>query len=63
MELLATVHWLVQHEGVTDADQAFEATHAWNERKKRFTPRQNMSGVRPFGRMRVVLIRVSLRIV
>ncbi|MCY4300557.1 MAG: macro domain-containing protein [Aestuariivita sp.] len=40
MELLATVHWLVRHEGVTDADQAVEATYAWNDRKKRFTPRQ-----------------------
>lgn len=40
MELLATVHWLMQHEGVTNAEQAIEKTHSWNDRKKRFTPRQ-----------------------
>ncbi len=40
MELLATVHWLVQREGVNNPDQVIEATYAWNERKKRLTPRQ-----------------------
>lgn len=40
MELLATVHWLIQHEGVTNAQEAVEKTYAWNDRKKRFTQRQ-----------------------
>jgi O-acetyl-ADP-ribose deacetylase (regulator of RNase III) len=40
LELLATVHWLIQHEGVTSKDQAVKLTHQWNDRKKRFTPRQ-----------------------
>jgi len=40
MELLATVHWLVQYEGVADAHQAVAGTHAWNDGKKRFTHRQ-----------------------
>jgi len=40
MELLATVHWLVQREGANNADQAITATHAWNDRKRRFTRRQ-----------------------
>ncbi|MYB35674.1 MAG: macro domain-containing protein [Gammaproteobacteria bacterium] len=40
MELLATVHWLVKYEDVVDAHQSVEAAYAWNDRKKRFTPRQ-----------------------
>ncbi len=40
MELLATVHWLMQHEGVMDARDAIAKTYAWNDRKKKFTPRQ-----------------------
>lgn len=40
LELLATVHWLIIHEGVTSKQEAIERTHGWNERKKRFTPRQ-----------------------
>ena len=40
MELLATVHWLIRHEGVTSADEAIEKTYSWNDRKKRFTQRQ-----------------------
>ena len=40
MELLATVHWLVRYEGANDVDQAINATHAWDERKKKLTPRQ-----------------------
>jgi O-acetyl-ADP-ribose deacetylase (regulator of RNase III) len=40
LELLATVHWLVRHEGVTSREDVIEQTHRWNERKKRFTPRQ-----------------------
>ncbi len=40
MELLATVHWLVRHEGANDTDQAINATYAWNDGKKRLTRRQ-----------------------
>jgi O-acetyl-ADP-ribose deacetylase (regulator of RNase III) len=40
MELLATVHWVVKHEDATTADEARAKVYAWNERKKRFSPRQ-----------------------
>ncbi|SFP84051.1 type II toxin-antitoxin system antitoxin DNA ADP-ribosyl glycohydrolase DarG [Tranquillimonas alkanivorans] len=40
MELLATVHWLIQREGVTNAQEAIEKTYSWNDRKRRFTQRQ-----------------------
>lgn len=40
LELLATVHWLIRNEEVTSAEDAVEKTYAWNERKRRFTPRQ-----------------------
>ncbi|WP_425040567.1 type II toxin-antitoxin system antitoxin DNA ADP-ribosyl glycohydrolase DarG [Primorskyibacter sp. S187A] len=40
LELLATVHWLIQHENITSKDEVVQQTHAWNDRKKRFTPRQ-----------------------
>jgi O-acetyl-ADP-ribose deacetylase (regulator of RNase III) len=40
MELLATVHWVVKHESATTADDARAKVYAWNERKKRFSPRQ-----------------------
>lgn len=34
MELLATVHWVAQHEGVTTQQEALAAVRAWNDRKK-----------------------------
>ena len=40
MELLATVHWLIRHEGVVNAEEAIEETYSWNVRKKQFTRRQ-----------------------
>lgn len=41
MELLATVHWVVNHEGALSLDEAIQKTHEWNARKKRiFEPRQ-----------------------
>lgn len=40
LELLATVHWVVQHEEAATAEEATTRVHAWNERKKRFSPRQ-----------------------
>ncbi|NKL03311.1 Appr-1-p processing protein [Rhizobium leguminosarum bv. viciae] len=40
LELLATVHWVVKHEGAVSADDAVAKVHAWNDRKRRFSPRQ-----------------------
>jgi O-acetyl-ADP-ribose deacetylase (regulator of RNase III) len=40
LELLATVHWVVKHESPRSIEDLVTATHAWNERKKQFTPRQ-----------------------
>lgn len=40
LELLSTVHWVVTHEGAGTADEAAARTYAWNDRKKRFSPRQ-----------------------
>lgn len=40
LELLATVHWLCKHEQANTAQEVIQATHAWNNRKRQFTPRQ-----------------------
>ena len=40
LELLATVHWVATRENAIDAEDAAEKVYAWNERKKRFCPRQ-----------------------
>lgn len=40
LELLATVHWVLEHENVASRDDLVERTHGWHERKKRFSPRQ-----------------------
>ena len=40
LELLATVHWILQQEDVHSIDQVVEHTYAWNEHKQQFTPRQ-----------------------
>jgi len=40
LELLSTVHWVVTHQAVRTLDDVVARTHAWNERKKQFTPRQ-----------------------
>ncbi len=40
LELLATVHWVAKHEDATNADEAAAKVYAWNERKRRFSPRQ-----------------------
>ncbi len=40
LELLATVHWVATRENAADAADATEKVYAWNERKKRFSPRQ-----------------------
>ena len=40
LELLATVHWVAKNEAPCSMDDLVERTHAWNERKREFTPRQ-----------------------
>ena len=40
LELLATVHWVVQHEQAISVEDAAAKVQAWNDRKKRFSPRQ-----------------------
>jgi len=40
LELLATVHWVMKHENAESLDEVVERTYAWNDRKKRFSPRQ-----------------------
>jgi len=40
LELLATVHWVATRENAKDAEDAAAKVYAWNERKKRFSPRQ-----------------------
>ena len=40
LELLATVHWVLEHENVASRDDLVERTHGWHERKRRFSPRQ-----------------------
>lgn len=40
LELLATVHWITQNESVKTSNDIEEHVYAWNERKKKFSPRQ-----------------------
>jgi O-acetyl-ADP-ribose deacetylase (regulator of RNase III) len=40
LELLSTVHWVVKHEGAATAKHVVAKVHTWNDRKKRFSPRQ-----------------------
>lgn len=40
LELLATVHWLVKHEGCCSISQIIRGTYQWNEHKKQFSERQ-----------------------
>ncbi|MNG02362.1 hypothetical protein D3C84_853880 [compost metagenome] len=41
LELLATVHWIVeQGDPVSSVEEVVARTYAWNARKKQFTPRQ-----------------------
>lgn len=40
LELLATVHWVVDREAARGPDEAVTRIHNWNDRKKAFTPRQ-----------------------
>ncbi len=40
MELLATVHWAMAHEGAASVAEAVAKTYAWNDRKQMFTEDQ-----------------------
>lgn len=40
LELLATAHWLRKYEHACSPQEVIQATHAWNDRKRQFTPRQ-----------------------
>lgn len=40
LELLATVHWVIENEQVQAVDDVVEHVYAWNEKKKQFSARQ-----------------------
>lgn len=40
LELLSTVHWIMQKESVSSIDDVITHTYAWNNRKRDFYPRQ-----------------------
>jgi O-acetyl-ADP-ribose deacetylase (regulator of RNase III) len=40
LELLATVHWVLTREHAGTVDEVIGLVYAWNERKRRFSPRQ-----------------------
>ena len=40
LELLSTVHWVLVRDNPASQDDLVARTYAWNERKKRFSPRQ-----------------------
>jgi O-acetyl-ADP-ribose deacetylase (regulator of RNase III) len=40
LELLATVHWVATREHAASVDDVTRSVYDWNERKKRFSPRQ-----------------------
>ena len=40
LELLSTVHWVLVHDAPAARDDLVTLTYAWNERKRRFSPRQ-----------------------
>ena len=40
LELLSTVNWVLEHDKPESRDDLIASTHAWNDRKKGFSPRQ-----------------------
>lgn len=40
LELLSTVHWVMEHESASSVSEVVERVHAWNERKLQFSARQ-----------------------
>lgn len=42
LELLATVHWIIDKEKIQHVEDVIEKTYAWNQNKKQFSKRQIM---------------------
>lgn len=40
LELLSTAHWVATRRGALSVEDVIAGTYAWNERKRRFSPRQ-----------------------
>lgn len=40
LELLSTVHWILKNESSKTIDEVVRHTYEWNDRKRKFTPRQ-----------------------
>ena len=40
LELLSTVHWILENDAPASREELIAATYAWNERKRHFSPRQ-----------------------
>jgi O-acetyl-ADP-ribose deacetylase (regulator of RNase III) len=40
LELLSTVHWIMEKESVSSIESVIKHTYAWSNRKRQFTPRQ-----------------------
>lgn len=40
LELLSTVHWVMEHENTDELDDIVKRTYAWEDRKRQFSPRQ-----------------------
>lgn len=40
LELLATVHWVATQEHAASSEEIIAKVHGWNDRKRRFSPRQ-----------------------
>lgn len=40
LELLSTVHWIIEHETPKSVSEVIEKTYTWNTHKRQFTPRQ-----------------------
>jgi uncharacterized protein YwgA len=40
LELLSTVHWIINNEDISSVDEVIDQTYAWSDRKRKFTPRQ-----------------------
>jgi len=40
LELLSTVHWVLKNESSNTIDEVVRHTYDWNDRKRKFTPRQ-----------------------
>lgn len=45
LELLSTVHWVVEHESPKSRDDVVSKVYDWNEGKKKFSPRQIMLAI------------------